>query len=148
MFLKTLRIFIIVKSGIRKIRIGPGHVLSLMCIIYLFWFIFLAIYTSIDPPRMLVAFAENHLTGQLTEVRSCTKGKYRLDIFLIVLEAGIITATAVLCFLTREVPDAINESKAIALCKYMLYVYVYVLRVGTCIMCVHGYRENICWIAD
>jgi 7 transmembrane sweet-taste receptor of 3 GCPR len=148
MFLKTLRILIIVKSGIRKIRIGPGHVLSLMCFMYFFWLIYLAVYTSIDPPRMHVAFAENRLTGQLTEIRSCTKGKYRLDLFLIVLEAGIITATAVLCFLTREVPDAINESKAIALCKYMLYVFVYVLCVSTCILCVHGYCGNICWFAD
>ena len=125
MFLKTLRIFIIVKSGIRKIRIGPGHVLSLMCIMYFFWFIYLAVYTFIDPPRMYVAFAENRVTGQLTEIRSCTKGKHRLDIFLIILEAGIITATAVLCFLTREVPDAINESKAIALCKYLCFMFVH-----------------------
>ena len=145
MFLKTLRIFIIVKSGIRKIRIGPGHVLSLMCIMYFFWFIYLAVYTFFDPPRMYVAFAENRLTGQLTEIRTCTKGKHRLDIFLIILEAGIITATAVLCFLTREVPDAINESKAIALCKYMCFMSVHLFCVGhvifvsVCALCKYMY---------
>ena len=131
MFLKTLRIFIIVKSGIRKIRIGPTHVLVLMIIFYFFWVLFLTIYTIVDPPVMEIAYAEDRLTGQFTETRSCRKGMYRFDLFLVILEAGIIIATAVLCFFTREVPDAINESKAIATGKYIHCLYVHVIFVCT-----------------
>lgn len=127
MFLKTLRIFIIVKSGIRKIRIGPSHVLVLMFIFYFFWVLYLTVYTIVDPPVMVIAYAEDRLTGQFTETRSCKKGIYRFDLFLVILEAGIIIATAVLCFFTREVPDAINESKAIATGKYICFLYVRVI---------------------
>jgi hypothetical protein len=64
MFLKTLRIFIIVKSGLRRRKFTGRSVITLTAVCYLLWVVYLAFITSVFPPRDIVT-SKTAITGQV-----------------------------------------------------------------------------------
>ena len=113
MFLKTLRIFIIVKAGMRRKKVSAAHILFIMGVLYLFWVVYLALYSAFAPPIVIVTLT-TAITGQVTETRECRRGTNGVDVILISAESLILLLSAILCYLTRDVPDAINEAQVIA----------------------------------
>jgi 7 transmembrane sweet-taste receptor of 3 GCPR len=115
-FAKTLRIFIIIKSGLRRIKVTAAHVLSFTACWYAVWILYLLIYTVIAAPTVLNT-ARVSISGQVTSVQSCSVRYPALDTLLYVVEGMFLGASAMLCYATKDVPDAINESKVITFGK-------------------------------
>ena len=65
MFLKTLRIFVIVKSVFKRRKFTGRGVLTLSALCYVFWVSYLAFYTSVYPP-VVVSSSVTAVTGQVT----------------------------------------------------------------------------------
>ena len=118
MFLKTLRIFIIVKAGMRRKKVSAAHILLIMGVLYLFWLVYLALYSALAPPTVIVTLT-TAMTGQITEIRECRRGTAGVDVILISAESLILLLSAILCYLTRDVPDAINEAQVIAAGEFL-----------------------------
>lgn len=54
-------------------------------------------------------------TGQVTSTLSCTNSYPVLDTILYAFEGAFLGGSAMLCYATKDVPDAINEAKVIAI---------------------------------
>ena len=65
MFLKTLRIFVIVKSVFKRRKFTGRGVLTLSALCYVFWVSYLAFCTSVYPP-VVVSSSVTAVTGQVT----------------------------------------------------------------------------------
>ena len=125
MFAKTLRIFVLVKAGLRKKKITATQVLGFTGSVYVFWIVYLLIYSVMAPPHI------DHktyvsITGQQTVETFCSSHTVGFDTTLYVIECLILLASAWLCYGTRDVPDAINEAQVIVFGKSNCVVCVYV----------------------
>ena len=114
MFAKTLRIFILVKSGFRKRKVTATQVVSVTMMAYAFFVSYLILYTFLRPKHVKTT-GSSSITGQITLTSSCDNNAIGFDVALSTLEGAILLATIALCYCTRDVPDAINESYIIAL---------------------------------
>ena len=83
---------------------------------YVGWIVYLLLYTVIAPPTVSNT-AKAAISGQVTTVLSCTNQYPALDTLLYVIEGMFLGGSAMLCYATKDVPDAINESKVIAFGK-------------------------------
>ena len=128
MFAKTLRIFILVKSGFRKRKVTATQVVSFTMIAYAFFVLYLILYTFLRPKRVTTT-GSSSITGQVTLTSSCDNNAIGLDIALSTLEGVILLATIVLCYCTRDVPDAINEA--------------YIIALGECIDIAYYFQRNL-----
>ena len=113
---KTLRIFVLVKAGLRKKKITATQVLGFTGSVYVFWIVYLLIYSVMAPPHI------DHktyvsITGQQTVETFCSSHTVGFDTTLYVIECLILLASAWLCYGTRDVPDAINEAQVIVFGK-------------------------------
>ena len=113
MFAKTLRIYILVKSGLRKRKVTVTQVLSVTITAYTFFVLYLILYTLLSKEHVERSDSIS-ITGQITVMLSCNNSAIGFDIALSVLEGVILLATVALCYCTRDVPDAINEAYVIA----------------------------------
>ena len=113
-FAKTLRIFIIIKSGLRRIKVTAAQVLSFTG----FWYASLIIYlifNTVFAPALVLDSISVAINGQATRSLSCTTSKPALQTVLYIWEGLFLGGSALLCYATKDVPDAINEAKVIAL---------------------------------
>ena len=113
MFAKTLRIYILVKSGLRKRKVTATQVVSFTMMAYVFLVLYLLLYTFLDTEHVRISESVS-ITGRITVMSSCNNNAIGFDIALSTLEGIILLATLVLCYSTRDVPDAINEAYNIA----------------------------------
>eukprot|EP00596_Hydrurales_sp_CCMP1899_P000319 CAMPEP_0119034848 /NCGR_PEP_ID=MMETSP1177-20130426/1866_1 /TAXON_ID=2985 /ORGANISM="Ochromonas sp, Strain CCMP1899" /LENGTH=916 /DNA_ID=CAMNT_0006992625 /DNA_START=611 /DNA_END=3364 /DNA_ORIENTATION=+ len=126
MFAKTLRIFIIIKSGLRRIKITARNVLLFTACFYMGWILYLMFFSIFALPTILTQIT-TALNGQATVIRSCQAPVPGVAVALYVVEGIFLLASAVLCYVTRAVPDAINEAQVIAI---SLTIYVAVCVIG------------------
>ena len=113
-FAKTLRIFIIIKSGLRRIKVTAAQVLSFTGFWYASLIIYLIFNTVFAPSQVLDSISVA-INGQATRSLSCTTDKPALQTVLYSWEGAFLGGSALLCYATKDVPDAINEAKVIAL---------------------------------
>lgn len=90
------------------------HVLSFTAVWYIWWVVYLLFYTifarsTIHDERVV------SMTGLVTSTLSCTNSYPVLDTILYSFEGAFLFGSAMLCYATKDVPDAINEAKVIAL---------------------------------
>jgi hypothetical protein len=114
LFAKTLRVHIIVNSKMKKIKVSSNQVLTFTIFLIAIMVIYMLILTGIDVARNTTIVHEDPLTGQLIYTNSCTQSDLSLNYALYAYEALILLLSLKVCFDTRNVPDAINESKYIA----------------------------------
>ena len=116
MFLKTLRIYVIVKSGLRRRKITGRGILTISAVCYICWILYLTFYYNLYPPRVVARYS-TAITGQLTTSYYCSRGNDAVEVALLAVECLVLLASAALCYFTRDIPDAINEARVIAFGK-------------------------------
>jgi hypothetical protein len=89
MFLKTLRIFIIVKSGLRRRKFTGRGVFTLSAIFYIFWVVYLAFYTSVIPPK-----AEASSTIAITGQVLCCLYNTITDMMMMITTVNIVSLSS------------------------------------------------------
>ena len=122
MFAKTLRIYILVKSGLKKRKVTATQVVSVTMMAYVFWVSYLILYSFLRTKHVQTSESSS-ITGQVTLMSSCDNDAIGFDIALSTLEGAILISTIVLCYSTRDVPDAINEAYIIALGESINVIY-------------------------
>ena len=122
MFAKTLRIYILVKSGLKKRKVTATQVVSVTMMAYVFWVSYLILYSFLRTKHVQTSESSS-ITGQVTLMASCDNDAIGFDIALSTLEGIILISTIVLCYSTRDVPDAINEAYIIALGESINVIY-------------------------
>ena len=91
-----------------------AHVLSFTAAWYLAWILYLGFYSAFALPIILDNVSVS-ITGQSTSSLSCSTDYPVLNVILYGFEGAFLIGSAILCYATKDVPDAINESKVIAL---------------------------------
>ena len=73
------------------------------------------------PPDVLETITVS-ITGQTTSSLSCTTDRPALNTVLYSFEGAFLFGSALLCYATKDVPDAINEAKVIALGELLFFI--------------------------
>ena len=113
-FAKTLRIFLIIKSGLRRIKVTATHVLSFTAFWYAAWLLYL-LFISIFAGPIVLDTVTVSLTGQATSQFTCSSQSPAMMTVLYAFEGAFLAGSGYLCYATKNVPDAINEAKVVAL---------------------------------
>ena len=113
LFVKTWRVDRIVNNKtMKRVTILESYVLKLVGGIVAFTTVYLIILSTVGQPHKveILEYAHNHLDIRL----KCGFSHSIIHTILFVLEALLVIYGMNLCWATKDVPDAINESKQIA----------------------------------
>jgi hypothetical protein len=117
LFVKTVRVHILVNAaGMRRMKISTAQVLYASFGLFAILVIYMAASTGVSMPTFTSKITES-ITGQLTVYHYCYTPNVELDYFLYIFEGLILVLAAKFCYDTKDVPDAINETKVIAIGK-------------------------------
>lgn len=122
LFAKTLRVHLIVNSKMKKVKISSNQVLAFTIILIAVMIVYMLVLTGVDTAFFEAILFEDPITGQNIYTFVCTQNHLSLNYVLYAYEALVLLLSLKVCFDTRNVPDAINESKYIAK-GTSLYVY-------------------------
>jgi hypothetical protein len=114
MFAKTLRVFIIIKSGLKRVKITATHVIMFTASFCAVWVLYLMFFSIFALPTIFTE-VQTAINGQATIIQSCAAPVPQVAIALYVVEGIFLLGSAVLCYATKSVPDAINEAQVIAI---------------------------------
>ena len=115
MILKTWRVGRVVRSRIGKLKITNKHVQMMMSAGFLFFCIYLAVDTYVGKPhRAFISHFDGH--NNIHEIE-CVNEEPTITVVLFVIEAFMLVAGAKVCWSTKDVPDAVNDSKFVAMSK-------------------------------
>lgn len=119
LMIKTWRIHIIINTTMRRVKISNTHVIFATLGLNLLTVIYLAIWTGVGKPY--ASYKVLHL-GMLQDMwqPQCDYVYPQFETALLVFEGCMLAQGARLCWLTRNVPDALNDSKPIAGAVYVI----------------------------
>eukprot|EP01041_Mallomonas_annulata_P001195 gene1195-2323_t len=116
--MKIWRVDAVVNSGFRKVKITARQVeLMLLGCLGLFC-AYLTADTLYSQPHMSYDESFNGHTN--IRLMKCTNTNQTMTVVLYVIEAALLVAGARLCWSTKDVPDAINDSRYIAMSMYLI----------------------------
>jgi hypothetical protein len=120
LLVKTVRVHLLVNtSGLRRVKITTTQVLLATFAIYAVM-VFYMVLVSVFSPPFVEEVVTQLITGQDEFVDYCENPNAVLDYVLYSFEAAVFLMAAKLCYDTKDVPDAINETKSIAMSKRAL----------------------------
>ena len=113
LFIKTWRVHrIINQKGLKRIKITELDVLVRMGVVMAFLVLYLGVAHGVG--RLQSSVASSTVSNQTTRLLLCSWKYDAFDTTLYIIEAVILLMGARLCWATKDVPDAVNESKFIA----------------------------------
>lgn len=113
MLLKQWRVHMIVNSAFKKVKITTSYIVRLACGLIFAVIVYLAIYAGVgNPHASYKVYIIDKLQEGWHEMCSDTYPEFATTIYTI--EAALLIYGARLCWLTKDVPDALNDSKPIA----------------------------------
>jgi len=135
LMIKTWRVDRLVNgSGFKRIKISNNYVYSLQLILMICALIYLGIWSAVSLPFMLEE--PTLLSNQFIYEYSCSMKYVDFQTALMSLEAVAVFYAIRLCLLTKDLPDAVNESKPIA-------VNIFVMSLICCIILPVNYLLNL-----
>jgi hypothetical protein len=115
LLVKTWRIYKLLQAGLKKVKISEQYVLVIVGAGAGFLCAYLAILTGVGRPRESeICSLESHVE---TCLKFCSLEHPEFHSVLFAFEACLLAYGSYLCYGTKGAPDAINESKFIALGK-------------------------------
>lgn len=115
MFAKTLRVFIIIKSGLKRVRITATHVFTFTAYFCAAW-VFYLIFFSIFALPTVFTYVQTAINGQDTIIQRYLDPVPQISLVLYVVEFIFLLCSAVLCYATR-----------VYVYRYMyIYIYTYI----------------------
>jgi hypothetical protein len=122
LFVKTLRVHLLVNAaGLKRMKISTAQVLGGTAAIVTLLLVYMGISTAISKPHAAMRMT-TAITGQDTHIYFCQTDVGALDYVIYAFEAGILLFAAKLCYDTKDLPDAINETKVIAFGTYNIII--------------------------
>ena len=115
LLVKTWRVHRLVNSRMKKIRVSSSHILSVTLVGVVVALIYLTVMVVVSPPHKTTVTVVT-LTETLLYF-TCSQSMPIFTTLLFVGECLCLLMGVRLCWATRNVPDAINESKYIAICE-------------------------------
>ncbi len=113
MLLKQWRVHMIVNSAFRKVKITTSYIVRLACVLVFAVIVYLAIYAGAgDPHESHKVYIIDKLQEGWHPICVDTYPEFATTIYAI--EAALLIYGARLCWVTKDVPDALNDSKPIA----------------------------------
>jgi hypothetical protein len=114
LFIKSLRVHLLVNAGgMKRVKISTTQVILFTAGILGFFILYMMISTVVSVPHAAMRI-RTAITGQDTHIYYCTADVIGMEYFLYAFEAVILLLTAKLCYDTKDLPDAINETKVMA----------------------------------
>jgi hypothetical protein len=118
LFVKSLRVHLLVNAGgLKRVKISTTQVMLFTFGILGFFVLYMLISTVVSVPHAAMRI-RTAITGQDTHIYYCKIDKVGMDYFLYAFEAVILLLAAKLCYDTKNLPDAINETKVVAFGKF------------------------------
>jgi hypothetical protein len=114
LFLKTWRVDRLVNSkSLKRVKITTTDVLKMLFVIQLVVVIYLFVLTYVGNPHR--SYVSHTSSNQTTHELRCSFEEPAIHTALFAIEAVILIVGAKLCWATKDVPDAVNEAKFIAM---------------------------------
>ena len=118
LLVKTLRVHLVVNArSMRRVKFTTRKALLLLSAIVLCVSVYMAIANGFSPPRKGAARRVEE-TGQEVSSYHCRVSIRELDTVLFAFEALLLAVSGKLCYDTKNVPDAVNETTSIVIGKY------------------------------
>ena len=135
LMIKTWRVHRLVNgSGFKRIKISNNYVYSMQLILMTCVVIYLGIWSAVSLPYNLTI--PSLVSNQFTYEYTCSMKYVDFQTALMSLEAVAVFYAIRLCLLTKDLPDAVNESKPIA-------VNIFVMSLICCIILPVNYLLNL-----
>jgi len=115
LFLKTWRVYRLVNSSLRRIKISTTYINAVVLGTIGVLCVYLLIMSVVD--KAAVAYQNNYSGNQETKTAYCSFRISAMSIVLFTVEGLVLVAGCVMCYLSKGVPDIVNESAYIAFCK-------------------------------
>eukprot|EP01036_Dinobryon_divergens_P034899 gene34899-45165_t len=116
--LKVWRVDAVVNSGFRKVKVTTVQIQRMLGMAMALFCVYLAADTIYSKPhRSYDESFDGHTTIRLIK---CANESQTMSLVLYVIEGVLLVAGARLCWSTRDVPDAVNESRYIAMAMYVI----------------------------
>ena len=123
MILKTWRVEVVVNSGFRRNTMTMATLQKYMGFGVLMLCVYLAVATAIGQPhRSYEEYFKDHTTYR--DIK-CDEKVPLITYILFAMEAVLLGWGAALCWSTKNVPDAVNDAKYIAMCKCLEFIFTY-----------------------
>eukprot|EP01041_Mallomonas_annulata_P013215 gene13215-27958_t len=116
---KTWRVHLVVNSALKRVKITSSFMFKAVAACLLFFVMYLSLYAFVGQIESIQVTTIDSMQQRFITFKCRT----RLAVFGTALYAveGLILAMGIrLCWLTKDIPDAINESKFIALATYVI----------------------------
>jgi len=116
MILKTWRVNKVVNSGMKRVKISMRQLHMMMGAVLLLLCFYLAIDTYIGKPHK--SYDESYDGRVITRKIKCINENQVVDYVLFGFEFLALCIGARMCWATKDVPSAVNDSKYIAMCEF------------------------------
>jgi len=117
LILKTWRVNKVVNSGMKKVRITQEKMNQIMAGFIFTFCVLLAIYTAVANPHQGYEDQEEEKT--IYRLIKCKVDVPELTQVLFAIEGLILLFAAKLSWASRDVPEAVNDSSYVSICKFL-----------------------------
>ena len=118
--IKTWRVHRIVNNAtMKRVKISNNDVIRIVFIVAFMFSIYLLIYSAVGWPNQSINVVDlGKLQEQYTPICIATYNEFATTLY--VIEGCLLVVGGRYCWLTRDVPDSINDSKSISLATYVI----------------------------
>ena len=119
LFMKTLRVHLLVNTGhlFKRKTMATSQVMYATFALYAIVLLYLTVTSVLYFSHIKSTYTESSLTGQIICNQSCYSDNHFVEYALFLFESIILVLAAKVCYDTKDVPDAISESRTVAKCK-------------------------------
>eukprot|EP01036_Dinobryon_divergens_P036731 gene36731-47884_t len=118
LIIKTWRVDAVVNSGFRKVRVTGDQVQRVLGACLLMFCLYLFGDTMYGEPHR--SYEESFDGRSRIRLIKCENKRQTMAIVLFAVEAAMLVGGAKLCWSTKDVPSAINDSRYIAMSMYLI----------------------------
>ena len=116
LLIKTWRLGKVMNSGMRRVKVTVTDIQRMFAIGFFVFCLILLVDTFMGKPRRAYdSYFDGHHDVHLIK---CKNENPSTTTVLFVIEGCLMAVAARLCWSTKDVPSAVNDSKYIAMCKY------------------------------
>ena len=119
--MKTYRVDAVVNSGLKRVRVTTKDVQRVLLVVVFLFCVYLMAHTLYSRPHL--AYEESFNGHTWIRLMKCANDNSQMGAALYAMEAVILAAGARLCWSTKDVPDAVNDSRYIAMGKIKCVSY-------------------------
>lgn len=117
--MKTWRIHLIVNTGLKRVKVTPNMIMIAMGSLVSFFAVYLVVLTAVGDPHKEFIYRDLG-KQQIMLLPYCVEKYSQFSSTLYCIEACMILQGARLCWWTKDVPDAVNDSKNVAMAMYAI----------------------------